>query len=500
MRKRRSIGLAALAASVAPVAATAATVPARPNIVLILADDLGYGDIGAYGQTKIATPNLDALARAGVRFTDFYAGNPVCAPSRAALLTGRDSGHGQIRGNRPMGGDFSDARERGQLPLKAGTPTLPAMLKAVGYDTVAIGKWGLGGAGTEGAPNAQGFDHFFGYLDQMQAHNYYPTHLWRDGQKVPLDNPYFTPHPKINGTSDDPKDYQVYEGRDYSATHLIDAATDTITREAASGHPFFLYFAPTLPHAAIQVPDALTARYGGHFPETPSNGQGYSPHPTPRAARAAMISELDREVGAIRTTLERSGAARNTLVIFYSDNGPSSEGGADIAFFNASGGLRGQKRDLYEGGIRSPFLAYWPGHTHADITIHTISAAWDIMPTLAAIAGAKAPAPGEGHSFRASLDGTPIAQTEPLYWEYHGEDKSGQAVRDGRWKAIRFQPHGVDRTQPILLFDLTTDPRESMNVAAAHPDVVARLRTILDTRVPSDVPGFNFDPPKGTAG
>lgn len=484
----------------APVAAHTALHRVRPNIVLILADDLGYGDVGAYGQRRIATPNIDRLAHDGVRFSRYYAGNPVCAPSRAALLTGRDSGHGQIRGNRPMGGDFTDGNERGQLPLRAGTPTLPAALKAAGYDTAAIGKWGLGGAGTEGEPTQHGFDHFFGYLDQMQAHNYYPTHLWSDGRRVPLGNGFFIPHPRLNGTSDRPADYRLYEGADYAPNRLVIAAERYIAAEAKTRRPFFLYYAPTLPHAAMQVPDGLVAQYANRFPETPTTGDGYSPHPVPRAARAAMITRLDTEVGRLRAALRRSGAARRTLVIFCSDNGPSSEGGEDIGFFDAAGGLRGQKRDLYEGGIRSPFVAYWPGHTRAGGRIGTIAAAWDLFPTLAAVAGAAVPATIEGRSFRASLDGQPIAQTEPLYWEYHGAPISGQAVRDGRWKAIRLQPRGVDKGQPIALFDLVADPRETSDVATSHPEVVARLRGILDARVPSPVPGFNFDPAPGTGG
>jgi arylsulfatase A len=504
MAKRSIVALLtgmAVFSTATPVAnAAPATAPERPNIVLILADDLGYGDVGAYGQTQIETPNIDALARQGVRLTNYYAGNPVCAPSRATLLTGRDSGHGQIRGNMPMGGDFTDAHERGQLPLKAGTATLPAMLKSVGYDTAAIGKWGLGGAGTEGEPTRHGFDHFFGYLDQMQAHNYYPTHLWRDGQRYPLANAFLIPHPKLNHSSDAPGGYRLYMGTDYAPERMLHEAEAYIAREATGKRPFFLYYAPTLPHAAMQVPDTLLHHYDGRFPEHPTKGAGYSPHPIPRAARAAMITRLDQEVGRLRTSLERAGISGKTLIIFCSDNGPSSEGGEDIAFFDAAGGLRGEKRDLFEGGIRSPFIAYWPGHVGGGNAVKTISAAWDILPTLAEIVRAPLTATFDGHSFRKALTGGSLRQTEPLYWEYHGGTQSGQAVRDGRWKAIRFQPLGVDHNQPIQLYDLSRDPHEERDLASKQLKTVARLRQILNSRDLSPVRGFNFDPAPGSGG
>jgi arylsulfatase A-like enzyme len=466
----------------------------RPNIVLILADDLGYGDIGPYGQRKIETPNLDALAKAGVRFTQFYAGDTVCAPSRGALISGRDSGRGLIRGNKPLGGNFTDDGETGQLPLKAGTPTLPGMLHGIGYRTVGIGKWGLGGPGGEGQPTRQGFDRFFGYLDQRQAHNYYPTHLWDNTRRVPLANRFFIPHPKMNGTSDKPEDYHLYQGTDYSPERMLAEAESTIASSARSGTPLFLYYAPTLPHASLQVPDALVDHYRKRFPEMPTNGEGYTPHPTPRAARAAMITRLDFEVGRIRTAIEKAGIAKNTLIIFCSDNGPSSEGGADIDFFGSSGGLRGQKRDMYEGGLRSPFIAYWPTRYEGGKTVTTIAAAWDLLPTFADITGAPIAGQTDGHSFRRALEGRAMAATGPLYWEYNEVGKSGQAVRDGEWKAIRFQPHGFDPGQPIELYDLTADPHEDRNIAADHAEVVAHLKRRLDARQPSPIKGFNFDP------
>ncbi len=474
-------------------AAPLAGAAARPNIVLILADDLGYGDIGPFGQTRIRTPNLDALARDGVKFTQFYAGTAVCAPSRASLLTGRDTGHTQIRGNIRMGGDLSDERERGQLPLAAGTPTLPGMLRQAGYATAAIGKWGLGGPGSEGVPTGHGFDYFYGYLDQTHAHNYYPTHLWENDRRVPLDNRFFYVDPKVGKTSKAPADYRLYQGQDYSAFRIVEAAQSFIRRQSRA-RPFFLYFAPTLPHAALQLPDRLTAAYRGQFPERPGDPGDYSPHPTPRAARAAMITELDREVGVLRAELRRAGLEKNTLLVFYSDNGPSSEGGADTAFFRATGGLRGEKRDLYEGGIRSPFLAYWPGHFAGGTTVQTICAAWDLMPTFAALAGAVPPAPIEGHSLLPALQGRRMTQSGPLYWEMNGDNKSAQAARDGRWKAVRWQLRGADPSQPIELYDLSRDPRETTDVSGQHPAIVARMRAQLARREMSPRAEFNFPP------
>jgi arylsulfatase A len=466
----------------------------RPNIVLILADDLGYGDIGPYGQTRIRTPNLDALARDGVKFTQFYAGTTVCAPSRASLLTGRNTGHTQVRGNIRMGGDFTDENERGQYPLKAGTFTLPGMLRQAGYVTAAIGKWGLGGPGSEGMPTRQGLDYFYGYLDQSHAHNYYPTHLWENETRVPLKNRFFFVHPALGKTSTDPADYRLYQGKDYTPYRIADAAKRFIGRQEA-GKPFFLYYAPTLPHVALQVPDKLMAAYKGKFAETPAPGDDYSPQPRPRAARAAMITRLDHEVGLLRAALRRRGLEKNTLILFCSDNGPSSEGGADIGFFNSTGGLRGQKRDLYECGIRSPLIAYWPGHVTGGRSVDTIAAAWDLMPTFAALAGTTIGKPVDGHSFLPALEGRAMAATGPLYWEMHGDDHSAQAARDGRWKAVRWQPGGYDRSRPVELYDLAADPRETRDVSAQHPDVVARMKALFDRRSASPVRQFNFPAP-----
>ena len=484
----------ALAAGLLWACAGPESAPSQPNLIYILADDLGYGDIGAYGQDKIETPNLDRLAADGLVFTQHYAGSTVCAPSRAVLMTGRHTGHVQIRGNYELGG-FRDEEERGQMPLDQAYVTVAEMLRDAGYRTGLVGKWGLGGPGSDGVPTRHGFDYFFGYLDQKQAHNYYPTHLWRNGERVALDNDFFIPHAAMAGTSERAEDYRQYMGNDYAPDLLIDDALEFI--EGAKDGPFFLYYAPTIPHSALQVPDAELARYEGRWDETPLNGGGYTPHPKPRAARAAMITVLDSDIGKIVAQLERLGLAENTLIVFTSDNGPAPEGGQDVDFFNASGGLRGIKRDLYEGGIRVPMIAYWPsviaGGRHTD----HVSAFWDVLPTFAELAGAVPPEDIDGISFAPAITGQGAQQAHAfLYWEFHGERPvPAQAVRQGDWKAIRPQPRGYDPAAPIELYDLAADPGETRDVAEEHPAVVAEMREILDAaRTPSPYDGFNFDP------
>ena len=485
-------GSAGLQAAGAGAAASAP--PPRPNVVYILADDLGYGDLGAYGQAHIDTPNLDRLAAEGLLFTQHYAGSTVCAPSRASLMTGQHTGRVQIRGNYELGG-FRDEEERGQMAIDFAYETLPEVLRGAGYRTGLVGKWGLGGPGSAGVPNKHGFDYFFGYLDQKQAHNYYPTHLWRNDERVALDNRFFIPHAEMAGTSDRAEDYRQYIGEDYAPDRLIEEALGYIER--AKDAPFFLYYAPTIPHSALQVPDAELEPYEGRWTETPLDDGGYTPHPKPRAARAAMISRLDADVGKILRRLERLGLAENTLVVFTSDNGPAPEGGQDVGFFNSSGGLRGVKRDLHEGGIRVPMIAYWPSVIEAGRSSDHVSAQWDVLPTLAELAGAETPEGIDGISFAPLLTGRGEQPAHAyLYWEFHGrQPHPAQAVRRGDWKALRPQPQGYDPGAAIELYDLASDPAESRNVAAEHPAVVAEMRTILnDARTRSPYAGFNFDP------
>lgn len=463
--------------------------PSRPNIVYILADDLGYGDLGAYGQRVTRTPVLDRLAREGMVFTRHYAGSTVCAPSRASLMTGKDTGHASIRGNRELG-SFLDEEELGQPPLDADEPTLAEVLRSGGYATAIVGKWGLGGPDSPGEPQRRGFDYAFGYLDQKQAHNYYPTHLWENGKRLALRNRFFIPHATMAGTSTRAEDYKLYTGPDYAPDFLTAAAIRWLG-ERRQDQPFFLYLAYTTPHAALQVPDEELAAYDG-LPDKPLNSGDYTPHPRPRAARAGMISRMDTDIGRVLAALDVNGQLGNTLVIFASDNGPGREGGADLNFFASTGGLRGEKRDLYEGGIRVPMIAWWPGRIAGGSRSDHVSAFWDVMPSLAELAGVKAP-PGQGISLVPTLLGGTQRQHEYLYWEFHEPRKAAQAVLMGNWKLIRHR--GTDRAKSadrLELFDLSSDPFERNNVAKAQPKVVARGLRLMDQRQPSPQREFNF--------
>ena len=456
-----------------------------PNIVFILADDLGYGELGSYGQDEIRTPRLDALAAQGLRFTQHYSGSPVCAPSRCVLLTGLHTGHAFIRDNDEMnqrGDVWNDPALEGQRPIPEETVTLAELLKARGYATAAIGKWGLGWTGSSGDPNRQGFDLFYGYTCQRVAHNYYPTHLWRNDQKVALRNPAFKAHQKLPAGADpaDPASYAGYAGEDYAADFMIEAALGFVRNNAA--RPFFLYFPTPVPHLALQVPEDSLAEYAGAFEEAPyPGGQGYLPHLTPRAAYAAMITRMDRDVGRILDLLEELGLEEDTMVVFTSDNGPSWVGGVDKDYFGSQGGLRGRKAQLYEGGIRVPAVVRWPGRTAEGTVTDQVSAFWDWLPTLCEVAGADTPAGLDGLSLVPTLAGEPRrqAQHEYLYWEFA---KRMQAVRMGRWKAFRPEPGA-----PLQLYDLTADPAESLDLAASRPEVVAEIERILvDGRTESE--------------
>ena len=485
-----SLAAGAMLASVqgrAPQTASAT----RPNIVYVLADDLGYAELGAYGQRRIRTPRLDRMAAEGMRFTQFYSGSTVCAPSRGALLTGRHTGHAYVRDNHELGG-FLDEEERGQLALPPDHPTAARWLRERGYTTAVIGKWGLGGPRSTGVPTKQGFDFFLGYLDQKQAHNFYPTHLWRNEESYPLRNKYFSPHQTLEGDPNDPKSYEKYRGVDYSI--------DVMTREAVAwlrtnaSKPFFLYFAPTIPHVALQVPEAALKEYEGQFPETPYTGVNrYLPHRTPRAAYAAMITYLDAQVGRILDTLREIGADDRTLVIFSSDNGATFDvGGAPTQFFQSHGALRGHKTNLYEGGIRVPMIARWPGRIRAGSTSDHVGANWDMWATFAELAGDQAPKGSDGISIAPTLLGRgPQREHEALYWEFHSQGSS-QAVRMGRWKGIRTnlvkQPDA-----PIELYDLERDPGEKTNVAAANPEIVRRIEALMkSSHTPAVIPRWNF--------
>jgi arylsulfatase A len=451
----------------------------HPNIVFIMADDLGYGELGSYGQQLIRTPTLDRLAAEGMRFTNHYSGSTVCAPSRSVLLSGLHTGHTYIRDNDEMpdrGDVWHDLTLEGQRPLPEGARTIGTMLQEAGYITGAIGKWGLGGPGSSGEPNNLGFDHWYGYLDQRMAHNYYPIHLWRNGQKDILEgNEYFHPHQRLPPDADpnDPESYVPYKGAQYSLDLMAEEALEFIREN--QDRPFFLYLPLTVPHVALQVPEESLEEYEGVFAETPYLGErGYLPHQTPHAAYAAMITRMDHEIGSIMSLLAELGLDDNTVVMFTSDNGPTFAGGTDPEFFHSAGPLRGLKTEIYEGGIRVPLIAWWPGKIPAGAVSDHVSAFWDFYATFADIAAAEPEADLDGLSMLPTLLGhdTQQQQHEYLYWEFQGR----QAVRMGRWKGIR---HGVD--QEMELYDLETDRGEQSDVAADHPDVVARIAQIMVT-------------------
>ena len=471
----------------------------RPNIVYILADDLGIGDIEPFGQQHIRTPNLNRMMREGMLLTQHYAGNTVCAPSRASLMTGLHSGHSQIRGNFELGG-FTDEEEFGQMPLNPGTATVATMLKDAGYRTGLVGKWGLGGPGSYGVPNKHGFDYFLGYLDQKQAHNHYPTHLWENEERYPLENAFLYPHQSLPANADpyDEASYKPYQREDYAHTRLNGAALEFI--ETTDDRPFFLYLAYASPHAALQVPDGDLATYST-FDETPYTAiRNYLPHPRPRAARAAMISNIDRSVGAIMDRLEELGISDNTLIIFSSDNGPTPEGGGDMEFFDSNSIYRGYKRDLYEGGIRMPTLARWPGRIQPGSRSDHVSAFWDLMPTLAELAGTEPPK-NDGLSFLpALLQEEGQEQHQSLYWEFHNT-RGGhtQAVRflddfSKSWKAVRLYSENSGTEAAFELYDLDNDPGESVDLAAKNATLVERATEIMkSSRSRSFIDAWNFD-------
>lgn len=444
---------------------------ATPNIIYILADDLGYNEVGCYGQTKIKTPNIDRLAAEGLRFTQHYSGSPVCASSRCTLLTGKHTGHAYVRANKEMGGWGPDEPE-GQLPLRPTDTTFATILQSRGYATGAFGKWGLGGPDSTGHPNSQGFDHWYGYLCQRVAHNYYPTHLWRNGEKHLLEgNTHFRAHQKLTEAPETPDGYARYATQHFAPDLMIDEAIQFI--EQHRNQPFVVYYATPVPHAAIQAPQDSVDPYLGQWDETPYLGdKGYLPHPTPRAGYAAMVSRMDRDIGRILDLLDDLQLTSNTIVFFSSDNGPTFNGGTDSEFFDSTGPLRGLKTKLYEGGIRVPFIARWPGHIQAGATSNFISAFWDMLPTFCDLIDAEPSGDVDGVSLLPVLldVGEDPEPREYLYWEY----RSAQAVRMGPWKAYRSKPD-----KPIELYNLKSDIGEKDDVAEAHPQLVERMREIM---------------------
>ncbi len=462
-----------------------------PNIILIMADDLGYNELGSYGQKIIKTPRIDQLAEEGMRFTDFYAGSPVCAPSRCVLLTGKHTGHAYIRDNYELGG-YTDETEGGQLPLPPLTETIGTLLKKQGYITGVIGKWGLGGPGSTGVPNKQGFDYFYGYLCQKQAHNYYPTHLWENEQWDTLNNSFFMAHQRLEGDPEDPQSYEKYQGQDYALDKMRDKALNFIREHKDTS--FFLYLPVTVPHLAIQVPEdepSLT-EYKQLIPDTPYVGnKGYLPHQFPRAVYAAMITRMDREIGKIIDLLKSLHLDENTVVIFTSDNGPTygGIGGSDTKYFESNKPFSGLKGSVYEGGIRVPFIVRWPGKIDPGAVSNHMAAFQDMMPTLVDIADGSSVENIDGISFLPELLSEEQPQHEYLYWEFPAYGGQ-QAIRKGKWKALR-KNLKKDPNAPIELYDLENDVAEFHDVADQHPELIKKIENILRTaRTPSDTFAF----------
>ena len=446
----------------------------KPNIIFILADDLGYGDLGITGQSKIETPNLDKLAKEGMLFTNHYSGSTVCAPSRSALITGLHTGHTSVRGN-------YEVKPEGQYPMPDTLLTMGRMFKKAGYATGAFGKWGLGFIETTGDPNNQGFDQFFGYNCQRYAHRYYPEYLWENNQKVYLD------------------------GNDWS--NKVTYAPEIIHIESLKfleknkSNPFFMFVPIVIPHAELAVEEGvLLQKYREKFGNekehvSPKGGDygpdmnipGYQSVKYPRATYAAMVEDLDRQVGDIIKKLEMLGIRDNTIIVFASDNGPHREGGNDPDFFNSNGIYRGYKRDLYEGGIKTSMIANWPGKIEAGAISEHISAFWDLMPTFAELIGQEIEESIDGISFAPTLLGNADQpKHDYLYWEFV-EQGGKQAIRKGDWKAVRLNVK-KEKNAPIELYNLIEDPSESKNIADLHPDIVQEMAGLFkEAHVPNSV-------------
>lgn len=446
-----------------------------PNIVFILADDLGYGDLSCYGQTHFQTPNIDKLAENGLKFTQHYAGTTVCAPSRSSLMTGQHTGHTFIRGNKKWDSE-------GQYPLAAEAFTVAEALKKAGYVTGAFGKWGLGYPGTEGDPNNQGFNEFFGYNCQGLAHNYYPYHLWHNSEKI------------------------ILEGNQGTKTEQY--APDLIHQQALnfleknSKKPFFMFYPTTIPHAELFVPEKYMEKHRGKY-EPEKNYKGvdsgknyrlgpYGSQTEAHAAFAAMINLLDDQVGEIVNKLKELGVYENTLIIFSSDNGPHLEGGADPDYFNSNGNFRGYKRDLYEGGIRIPFIASWKGKIAKGTETNHLSAFWDFLPTAAEIAGVQIPENIDGISFLPILLGKSNEQIKHnyLYWEFH-ELGGRKALRKDDWKLVNYNVLNPAETT-VELYNIISDPGEKNNLADTNPEIVKELSELMKS-VRTESEAFPFE-------
>jgi len=421
----------------------------KPNIIYVLLDDAGIGDFSCYGQQKFQTPHIDRLASEGMKFTDHYSGSAVCAPSRAILMTGLHSGHSPIRGN-------AEVMPVGQKPLPADTVTIAKVLQENGYSTGAFGKWGLGFPGSVGAPLKQGFDRFFGYNCQRNAHTYYPTWLYDDDEQIKLD------------------------GETYSATLIMDEALEWIKSQGEKKTPFFCYLAITIPHAAMEAPEEDVASWRKKFPQFENKKCRYGKSKTtnPAAQFVAMMTILDNGIGELLGTLKELGIDDNTIVLFSSDNGTHKEGGHMPDFFNSNGDLRGYKRDLFEGGIRTPFLVRWPKHIKPGAVSSHISAHWDTFPTLCELAGIKAPEPLDGISYMPTLLGKEGQKKHAyLYWEFieRGGIRALRFGKNGQWKAVQLKMSN-NPDAPIALYNLEKDPHEDKDLSKLHPEMIQTVK------------------------
>ena len=438
----------------------------QPNVIYILADDLGFGDLSCYGQQKFETPNIDALARNGLRFTQHYSGSTVCAPSRCSLMTGLHTGHTCVRGN-------AEAQPEGQAPMPADTFTVAHLMQRAGYRTGIFGKWGLGAPGSASEPLKMGFDRFYGYNCQRIAHSYYPAFLWNDDKRELLFG-------------------NVAEDRgEYAPDVIHDQALKFIRKN--KDQPFFCYYAAIQPHADIVAPERYMEKHRGKYgKEKPHRRGHYRAQPEPRAAFAGMVNVLDDYVGDIVAELEKLGIADNTLIIFTSDNGPHTEGGHDPAYFDSNGNQRGVKRDLYEGGTHVPMIASWPAAIEPGLTSDHISAFWDFLPTMAELTGQELPNKTDGVSILPTLLGQPNQPVHNyLYWEFPAR-KGRIAIRKGKWKAVRYKA-SINPNSPLELYDLSVDPGEENNVAALQPETVSMMRNLLiDVRTPPTNPKFDY--------
>ncbi len=478
----------------------------KPNIIYILADDLGYGDLGVYGQEEIETPNIDQLAKDGMKFTQHYSGAPVCAPSRCVLLTGKHLGHSLVRGNdewakRDKVWDYraviADSTLEGQFPIPAGTITLGRLLQQAGYTTAVVGKWGLGAPQTDGVPNKQGFDYFFGYNCQRQAHTYYSVHLWENDHRVHLNNDTVAPSTKFpEGT--DPYDlasYAPYELNEYSPDVMFGRITRFIDENREN--PFFLYWASPIPHVALQAPKRWVNYYVKKFGnEEPYLGNhGYFPSRYPHATYAAMVSYLDENVGKLVKQLKDLDIYDNTLIVFTSDNGPTYNGGTDSPWFDSARPFRSDfgrgKGFVYEGGIREPMIAEWLGKIKPGTVSDHISVFYDVLPTLCDIAGIEKPKDVDGISFLPTLLGEKQKKHGYLYWEY--PEYGGElAVRMGKWKAVCLDVRKKNN-YTFELYNLDEDLTETTDIAAQHPDIIKKVKEIVEREhVQSSNPNWKF--------